>query len=168
MKLTDYLAIYGALLSSTVFIWNAAKARPKVRVRLAFAVETKDGKTESGLGVSVQNPSAHTVHITGASFLYPYSEPTFTRRLEHIFRYKRVPWDLGWCHSSFGLNGIEDGCPISIEPGASHYVMVPQDKLERVLADAKRRVLKVSVQDALWRNKKSQAFAWPKSKSASE
>ncbi len=168
MKLTDYLAIYGALLSTTVFAWNAAKARPKVRVRLAFAVETKDGETQSGLGVSIQNPSPHTVHITGASFLYPYSEATLSRRLEHIVRYRRIPWDLGWCHSGFSLNGVEDGCPVSIEPGASHYIMVPQDKLERVLADARRRVLKVSVQDALWRNKTSRAFAWPKRKDATE
>jgi hypothetical protein len=162
MKLTDYLAIYGALLSTTVFVWNAVKARPKVRVRLAFAVETKDGQTQTGLGVSIQNPSAHTVHITAASFLYPYSEAALRQRLEHIIRYKRVPFDLGWCYSGFSLYDVEDGCPVSIEPGASHYIMVPQDKLEQLLANARRRILKVSVQDALWRNKKSRAFAWPK------
>jgi hypothetical protein len=168
LDLTDYLAIYGALLSTTVFVWNAAKARPKVRVRLAFAVETKDGKTESGLGVSIQNPSAHTVHITAVSFLYPYTQPTFRRRVEHVLKYKQVPWDLGWCHSSFGINDIEDGCPVSIDPGASHYVMVTQDKLELVLTDARRRILKVSVQDALWRNTKSRALAWPEHKRAPE
>lgn len=164
MKLTDYLAIYGALLSTMVFFWNAVRATPKVRVRLAFAVETKDGKTQSGLGVSIQNPSAHTVHITGASFLHPYSKPTLKRRFEYIFRFRRVPWNLGWCHSSFSFNGVEDGCPLSIEPGASHYIMVPREKVDHVLRDARRRVLKVSVQDALWRNKTSSAFDFPRAK----
>ena len=158
MKLTEFLALYGAVLSTVVFAWNALAARPKYRVRLAFAVETKDGVTQSGLGVSVQNPSSRAVHITGMSFLYPISSPTWWDRTKHVARYRRLPTELGWCHCGLSLHGIEDGCPVTIQPGASHFIIIPRSDVDRALRDARRRVLKVTVQDALWRNRTSSVF----------
>jgi len=160
LKLTDYLAIYGAALSTAVFIWNTSRARPKIKVRIAFAVDTIDGVTDHGIGVSVQNPSAHTAHITSVSFVYPWRRTTVRERFEHLVRFKRLPFRIGWCHSVLSNYSVDDRCPTSIEPGKSHWIFVPDAVLQQLLDDAIKRTFVVQVQDALWRNKTSKPFAY--------
>ena len=160
MKLTDYLAIYGAALSTAVFLWNSARARPKIKVRLTLAIETVDNHTQTGIGISIQNPSSHTAHITNVGFLYPYRSASFWDKLRHAWQYKRWHSDVGWCHASLSLYGIEDGCPTSIEAGKSHWIFLPEDKLKEFLEGAVEPCLRVKVQDALWRNKCSSKFTW--------
>lgn len=159
MKFTDVLAAYGAVLSTGVFIWNAQRARPKVRVVLTLAVEKDDkGAYQSGVGISVQNPSAHAVHITNISFLYPWSRVTVLERAKHVIKYRTAPSRMGWCHTALSNYQVSDGCPVSIEPGKSHYVFVERTVLERILEEATHRLLIAVVQDALWRNKYSRPF----------
>lgn len=87
VKVTEYLAIYGAFLSTAVFFWNASRARSKIRVRLSSAIEKgPNGKLTHGVGVFVQNPSAHTVHITHVGLIYPWRAVTFKERAEHSCR----------------------------------------------------------------------------------
>lgn len=162
MKLTDVLAAYGALLSTGVFIWNAQRARPNLRVVMTLAIETNDkGIYESGVGISVQNPSAHTVHITAISLLYPFRRVTLMERLAYLLKYRKWPARIGWCHcalSNYAEHGVSDGCPVSIEPGKSHYVFVQQDIVEQVFGDSGSRLLIAEVQDALWRRKYSKPY----------
>lgn len=160
MDLTDYLAVYGALLSTAVFLWSAARARPKVRVRLCFSVDKDDaGEYQSGVGIFVQKPSAHTVHINHIGLLYPWRRATLEDRIEHVLKYRRAPIRIGWCHTSLSNYDVDARCPASIEPGQSHYVFVDQTVVEGVLKDATARVLIAEVQDALWRRKYSKRFA---------
>lgn len=161
MDLTKYLAIYAALLSTAVFAWNVSRARPKIRVKLIFAVEQVEGEYVRGVSVAVQNPSPHTVHLTNISLLYPWRRPTIKDYLEHIFRFRRWPSRIGWVHTSLSNYDIEDGCPVTLEPGTSHSVLVPEDKLEKLLEDATKRRFMAVVQDALWRNKYSPTFEYP-------
>ncbi|QNB10296.1 hypothetical protein G5S35_01100 [Paraburkholderia tropica] len=158
MGLTDYLAIYGAVLSSAVAGWNYLRTRSNVRVKLVVAVETVDGTTKGGVGISIQNPSAQTAHITNVSFLYPYTAPTLSDYVQHMIQFRQFPTRLGWCNSDLALHGIEDGCPISIESGKSHWIFVNEDTIDALLKKAKSRRLKAVVQDALWRNKYSSVF----------
>lgn len=159
VKLTDYLAIYGALLSTAVFFWTAAHARPKVRVRLCFALDKDEGgKPCTGIGISVQNPSAHTVHITHIGLLYPWRAVSLWERIKHGMKYRSSPLRMGWCHTSLSNYGKKDGCPTSIEAGQSHYLFVEQATIESG-ATARSRHLVAEVQDALWRRKYSSTFA---------
>lgn len=158
---TDYLAIYGAGLSTAVAVWNVLRARSKIRVLLTFAVEKTNGVTQHGMGISVQNPSAHTAHISNVSFLYPYRKSTLRDLWKHIIRFKRLPRNEGWCHTSLSNYDLEDGCPVSIESGKSHWIFVPDEVLKKLFKDAISRRVKVVVQDALWRDKYSKAFEYP-------
>ena len=160
MKLTDYLAIYGALLSSVVFLWTAARARPKIKVRLILAIEGEDDKLEHGVGISIQNPSSHTAHISNVSLLYPLRKPTVRERLKYLVKNKSLPLNIGWCHGSLSVYGLDDKCPASIEPGKSHWIFVPDVKLREVLSGALAPRLKAVAQDALWRNKYSPSFTY--------
>lgn len=161
MRLTDLLAIYGASLSTATAAWNYFRTRPQIRVLLIFALETVEGESQTGIGISVQNISSQPVHIANVSFLYPYRRSTFRDKLEHIIRFKRIPRNDGWCHSSLSLNGIEDGCPVSIEPSKSHWIFVRNEVLDGLLEGAQSRRVKAVVQDALWRNRYSKAFEYP-------
>ncbi|WP_143559609.1 hypothetical protein [Sphingomonas dokdonensis] len=161
MKLTDYLAIYGAALSTLVFIWNATRSTPKIKVRLTFAVETIEGVAKAGLGISVQNPSSSAAHITNVSFVYPWRRVTWRDRISHLVRFKSLPVRIGWCHSSLSNFDLEDGCPVTIEPAQSHWIFVPSETVEKLFSDALKRKVVVQVQDALWRNKYSKAYNYP-------
>jgi hypothetical protein len=160
MRLTDCLAIYGAVLSTAVGVWNYLRARSKVRVLLRLAVDTVEGKPQHGLVISIGNPSAEMVHITHVSFLYPFESPTLRNRLRDLIRFKRLPRNQGWCQCSLSLLDVEDGCPVSIEPGKSHLIFVRHEVLEGLLKRAQSRRLKAVVQGALWRNKYSKAFRY--------
>lgn len=160
-KLTvpDLLAIYAAALSTVVFSWNLMRARPKIRVRVCLAVDDRpDGKSRVGIGIFVQNPSAHTVHITNISLLYPFRPVTILGRIKHVWEYRSSPLRIGWCSTALSLYGVDDRCPASIEPGQSHYVFVEQEALDEILEGALSRLIIAAVQDALWRTKYSKKF----------
>lgn len=161
LKLTDYLAVYGAALSTLVFVWNARKSTPQIRVRIAYAVDTVDGETKGGIGISIQNPSTSTAHITGVSFVYPWRRGALRDRFIHLVKYKRLPVRIGWCHTALSNFDLSDECPASIEPAKSHWIFVPKEVVEKLLSDAYERRFVVQVQDALWRNKYSKPFSYP-------
>lgn len=158
MKLTDYLAIYGALLSTATATWTTIRSLPKIRIKLVFAIESLEGKAHTGIGISIQNPSTHIAHITNVSILYPFERARIRDRVKQLFIYKRIPYNHGWCHGALSTFDIDDGCPVSIDPGKSHWVFLPYSAIEKVLTDALSPQIKIVVQDALWRNKYSKAF----------
>jgi len=163
LNLTQYLAIYAAILSTAVFFWNVVRfrARSKVRVRVVFGMEKVGGEYVHGAMISVQNPSAHAVHISNISLVYHWRRTTFLDSLEHIFRFRRFPRRIGWCHSSLSNYDIDDKCPVKLEPGMSHQVLVPEEAIEKMLSDAKSRRFIAVVQDALWRDKYSSVIDYP-------
>ena len=153
MKLTGLLAIYAAVLSTIVFVWNVSHARPRVKVRLVPGVERVDEECRIGVYISVHNTSAHTVHLSNViSLLYPYRRVGIRDRLSDLIRFRRLPRFTGWVHSSLSNWDVEDKCPVSVEARRSHDVFVPKDVLERVLKDAVRREIRAVVQDQLWQN----------------
>lgn len=159
MKLTDYLAIYGAILSTAVTAWNIFRARAKIRVILIFSVDKSCDDVRHGIEISIQNPSANTVHVTSVSFLYKYKRETVWHHIKHILKFGQLS-TIGWCHTDLSNFDIFDGCPISIEPGKSHNIFVPDSALEKLLQEAVSREIKAVVQDALWRNKYSNKFEY--------
>jgi hypothetical protein len=152
------LAIYAAGLSTVVFIWNVARTIPRVKVKIVFGTEKVDEGYLSGVYIFVQNPSPHTVHLATIHILYPYKKNGMKERIGHLLRFKRLPWHVDWVHSSLSNYGLVDGCPLSLEAGKSHNVFVPQQILDKILADSERREIKAVVQDQLWRNKYSRKF----------
>jgi hypothetical protein len=159
MKLTDLLAAYGAALSTGVFVWNASRARPKIKVRIVFAIDQIKGKHEHGVGISIQNPSSHIAHITNVSFFYPFQRPTFRNRLRYFIKYRRLR-RVGWGSAALSLFKVKDGCPVSVEPSKNHWIFVPDDVVQKILSDAAKPCFAVVVQDALWRNKYSKPFKY--------
>lgn len=161
LKITEYLSIYAALLSSIVFIWNIRRATSRVKIQFVFSVDQNNGEPASGLSVVVSNPSAQTIHLSSISPLVPStsSKPDISARLKHIAKYRRLPTALGWVHTQFDYFDIDDGCPVSIEPGRSHRIFVSGDKVKEMLMESECKQLRARAQDELWRNKYSKPYS---------
>jgi len=95
LKITDYLAVYAAILSSVVFIWNVLQSRPRFKVDLLFGIETVQGGTTSGVSIVVRNTSSHDIHLAAIGLLYPYIRAGAKEKLLHLWRYKRWPRRVG-------------------------------------------------------------------------
>lgn len=160
LKVTDYLAIYAAILSSVVFLWNVLQSRPRFKVDLLFGVGTVDGVTTSGISIVVRNTSSHDIHLAAISLAYPYTKVGAKERLLHLWRYKRWPRRLGWCRISLSNYSIKDGCPMCLEARKSHHVLVPKEIVEKVLSEATRDDIIATIQDQLWNNVYSRPFKW--------
>ena len=158
MKITELLAMYAACLSTIVFIWNVIRAIPRVKVKIVFGTSEVEGEYMSGVYISIQNPSSHTVHLSNISILYPYKKDRFIDLIAHILKYRQFPWNVGWVHSNLSNYELEDKCLLSLEAGKSHNVFVPQGVLEKIFEHSERREIKAVVQDQLWRNRYSRKF----------
>lgn len=162
MKITAFLSIYAAFLSTIVFAWNIRKAIPSYKVEIVFGIDKVDDEYVSGAYISIKNPSAHTVHLSNISILYPIGKRGLVEKIKHVFKYRRLPLAVGWCRSSLADYEIDDKCPIALEPGKSIGVLVPGKMLEKIFEHCEVRKIKASAQDELWRNKYSRKFEYPK------
>lgn len=162
LKLTEILAIYAACLSTIVLIWNIAKGIPRFRVDLMRGSQETEGGFDLGVYVLVKNPSAHTIHLSNISMLYPYGIVGIKDKLIYLFKYRRFPNNVGWVSTNLSNYEINDKCPIALESGQSHDVFIPESVLENILSDCTERKFKAVVQDQLSRNKYSSELNYPK------
>lgn len=131
-----------------------------MKIELVFGLEKIDGESVAGIFVNVRNPSAQTVHLARVSPLVPSSsrKPNILEKLKHIAKYRRLPSSLGWVHTSFSYFEVDDGCPVSLDPGRAHNIFVPEEKVKEILKESERKELRAVVQDELWRDKYSKTF----------
>lgn len=162
LKLTEFLAIYAASLSTIVFAWNIRRAVPRFKVDIMFGTHGSGDDIDHGIYIGVRNPSPHTVHLAGLDLLYRYRKANFIDRLTHLLKYRRWPSSVGWVHTRLSNYDLNDECPLALESGKSHDVFVPNIILEKILSDSVDRYIKAGVQDQLWRNKYSKKFEYPK------
>ncbi len=158
MKITEWLAIYAALLSTIVFLWNVVRSKPKIKVRIIFGFDEKKG---GGVYICTQNKSAHTVHLSSVSILYPYKTPVIKDKLSHLWEYKRLPKKIGWVHASLSYYDISHGCPVSLNARDAHEIFIPERALDEILRKASSRQIMANAQDKLWNNAYSNVFEYP-------
>jgi hypothetical protein len=96
MTLTDWLAVYAAVLSTAIFAWNIVIARPRLRVRLLPGI-TAEG--DFSVHISIQNTSAHAIRLASMSVLLPNRKATAIERIGHVVRYHRWPSTMDWVHT---------------------------------------------------------------------
>ena len=157
-KLVEILAIYGASLSTFVFIWNIVRSKPRISVKLIYGIEGEGDDFKSGVYVFIQNPSSSIVHISGMSILYPWREAGFKNIIKNSIKNRRLFTTYGWVHTSLSLYGVKDGCPVSLEPGQAHKVLITDKVINEILEEATGRVIMASVQDQLWNETCSKKF----------
>jgi len=166
LRFTDYLAIYAAILSTSVFLWNILQSRPRVAIDLVPGLDDSAAKLRTGVYVIIRNVSSHDVHLAAIDVLYRYTDVQFRDRIAHLRRFRRLPLRLGWVHTSLSNLSIESGCPLRLEARKSHQVFLTDETLEQLLADATDRRLMAHVQDQLWNDVYSRPLTVPMRKRA--
>ena len=154
MKLTEYLAIYAAFLSTFIFVWNIFQARSRVRLRIVVGVDN----AVIGVYVFIQNTSLHAVHLAGLTMLYPLVNTSLWGKVNHLLKYRQYPTNVGWVHTSLSYYGVADGFPLTLEARSSHKLFISDLVLKQLLQQSLRPAVRAKVQDALWRNTYSQTF----------
>jgi hypothetical protein len=157
MKITEYLAIYAAFLSTIVFIWNVTRSMPRVKVKIIYGTNEEN---LSGIYISIQNPSSYTVHLDNISILHPCKKRKFWDLIKFFFTYRHLLWHDGWVYSNLSNFKLEHGFPLSLDAGKSHNVFISEKVLETIFEDSERREIMAVVQDQLWRNKYSRKFKY--------
>jgi hypothetical protein len=95
LRFTDYLAIYAAILSTTVFLWNILQSRSRVVIDLLPGLEDSAANPRIGLYVVIRNVSSHDVHLAAIDILYRYTVVRLRDRIAHMRRFRRLPLRLG-------------------------------------------------------------------------
>ena len=155
LKFTEILAVYGAVLSTAVFVWNVVRSIPKLKVDIGYGVAEIDGEYVGGAYVCVRNPSSTTVHLASVEVMYTNGEPSFIERLAHMLKYRRLSSSVGWVYVPLVDYGVDNNCPVALEAGQSHHVFIPDEKVKEILSGTDIKKLRGSAQDQLWRNKYS-------------
>jgi hypothetical protein len=159
MTLTAGLAIYGAVLSTLVFVWNVLRAGGRLRVSLIFGIETPaDSGVVSGLYITIANHSGAPVYVTYAGILWPHRKVTVWHRLAHLARYHNGWRTVGWVHSDTP-KGVDTALPTIVEPGQAHKVFLPHEAFATGLGGWRCDRLRAYAQDALGRNFYSRTYA---------
>ncbi len=152
MKITEFLAIYAAVLSSIVFVWNYIRAIPRIKVTMVCG-NAEGGRT--GTYIVVRNPSAHAVHLRSVTLLYRFKKRRLKDYRDAVRVYKHIPRRLGWV--SWDHN-FADRDPVSVEPGKAYEVFIPHTEFEQIFRNAVDRKLMAAAQDQLWNNYYSREF----------
>jgi hypothetical protein len=111
LRLTEILAIYGAALSTVVFVWNILRSARRVRVKLIYGLEGDGDGIKSGVYVFIQNPSSSIAHISAISMLYPSEESGLLKTIASSIKYRRFSTTYGWVHTSLSSYDVDDSCP---------------------------------------------------------
>jgi len=146
MKLTEFLGVYGAVVSSLTLLWNVSRTRPSVKVNLIYGVEAE----RSGVYVFVRNKSAHPVRISAITILYRSGNRSIWEAAWDALRYRNVSRYQGWVHWAPSASYLDTGCPVTLAPSDAHKFLIPDEVAEGVLAASGQEGIVAAAQDALW------------------
>lgn len=160
LKTTEWLALYGAVLSTINVAWAISKSKPKISIEIAYSLEKVPNSEDysSGVTIALQNRSANTIHLTSISLVYPYRNEKISTIIGNVLRYRRIDHTWGWVHTHFPFEGIQTGLPCSLDPGTAILIFLPDESLTTMYKDAIRKAFKVQVQNQLWDSYYSKEF----------
>lgn len=158
MKITDYLAIYGAVLSTAVFMGTVWKARRRLVVEMMPGALSGDDDTAGIYSViRIVNRQSVPIRADHVGLLWPYRKVTFAEKVGYVLKYRRAWRTLGWVHGSLPESTMAD-LPKVIEAGHSHLIWVRHEDLEDLLRNDRAAQCMASAQDGVGRNFYSKVF----------
>jgi hypothetical protein len=145
MKTTDWLAVYGAAISTFTLLWTVAKARSRIKVVMLYGYEGD----KQGAYISVQNRSGHAVRISAISLAYQL-ETTAWVRLVQLVKYRRITQWAGWVRVPLRTRGVKDGCPVTIPPHDEYHIIVEHQLVDDLINESASDSVVAIIQDVLW------------------
>lgn len=149
MSLTDFLAVWGAGLSTLVVIREVLSSRDKLRVQLVHGVSDELGACAV---LFIANPGKRAIMVEYAGYAWPFERLSFLRKVQQFIRYRNNWSTIGWCHTALSAKVTESSpLPKLLEPGHSVQIWIPLASLRRGAGGEPELVI-AQVQDALGRN----------------
>jgi hypothetical protein len=149
-KFTDFIAIYAALLSTLVFVWNFRNSQPRFKVELFSGFKEQ----EHGVFIDIKNPSSQVVIINVVWLLFPLRTAKLVEKVTNLCRFKRLP-HLDWVRGSIFAEVIATELPVSLAPRNSHRIFIPEAKIREMLQRTPSTSFAAGVRDALGGSKYS-------------
>lgn len=150
----DWVALYGAVLSTIIFAREWITSRSKLRVTVAHGVS--DQFKEACMVVRVSNHGHRPLRLFHVGLLWKYRAVGWRDRVWDAIRYKRFR-HIGWVHGTLPPADPDHNFPCIIEPLQSADFWVPFSAIDEASADD-RNIIIASAQDALGRNSYSRPF----------
>lgn len=160
MKVTDYLAIYGAGLSTFVLIWNIGwtvrLSRSRLKIEIIPSYGLNQASSLDGFLVSVSNPSAVKVTLFEMTVWYEHKKYSAARHLwnRHVRR-KSSP--EGWIGGLLKTDLY--AVPTTLGPGEAIEFVAPLDAV--LVASSGHTTVKFCVRDGLMRRHFTSAIDRP-------
>jgi hypothetical protein len=153
MTLTDFLAVWGAALSTLVAGREILLSRDKLKVQLIHGASDTDGVCAV---LFIANAGKRAIMVQYAGYAWPFEKLSFFQKLRLFVKYRNHWSTIGWCHTPLSSDLVEASpLPKLLEPGHSEQLWIPLASL-RKSAGGEPGPLVAQVQDALGRNYYSQ------------
>lgn len=163
----DWVAIYAAVLSTIVFLWNIKNSKPSYSVELAPSAQDNGKEIEDGIDITIKNPSSKVVNISNISLVYASPREAFF--LVNLYRglseklLNLEPSNVR-AHYFLPVHGelFKPKTFLSIDAHNSKNIFVPLSSMEEMLKDpdVENGVFYAIVQDALSRRRYSPIFRY--------
>jgi hypothetical protein len=149
MTLTDFLAIWGATLSTVVVGRELLASRDKLKVQFIHGAHDTEGACAV---IWIANPGKRAIMVQYAGYAWPFQNLSFFEKVRHFIKYRHHWRTIGWCHTPLSAALVEPSpLPKLLEPGHSEQIWIPLSSLQ----DSARHhqgLLIAQVQDALGRS----------------
>ena len=152
----NWVAVYGAALSTIIFARDWLKSKNRLRVTVAHGVDSERYHGVCAV-IRVSNHGYRPLMLFHVGLLWEFRTITLRDRIKHLIRYRRFPRRLGWIRGSLPAREGGYGFPCAIEPLQSADFWVPFTAIDDE-SDETRNVIIASAQDALGRNSYSRPF----------
>lgn len=152
----DWIAIYGAVLSTLVAFREYWTSRNKFKVTMNVGMD-RDRHDGLCAVIRVMNHGNHPLMLFHVGLVWPYRQVTLIDRLSHFIRFRRLPLRIGWVHGPLPDSDEGYAFPCRIEPKESEDFWLPYEAINEG-SDDYRNILMAFAQDALGRDSYSAPF----------
>jgi len=161
MQITDFLALYAAVLSTALPVigWWRSRRALVIDMMLEVGSGSSEG-THIGAAIFVRNVKTSPVEVQHVGLIWPYRKVSWREKIIKTLRYRRPWWATSWVHGSLP-NGTETNMPALVEGWRSLHIYLDRAALLEQIVESGERTVRATVQDALGQTYYSGPFEVP-------
>ena len=158
MELTEFLALYAAIVSTGMLGWSVYQSRASYKVEVNHALYDVREEAKGGIAIKALNHSPQAVHLQGFLLIAGNEKTNLLKKGNHIFPVRNMHILGAVEYASLEKYSVDDQCPITLGSGESHIVNIPLEALIEIRKLTNTSKLFACVQDQLGKKIYSKAF----------
>lgn len=129
MDSTDFLAWWGAILSTLVVGREYWLSRDRIKVELIAGV--RDFSEGPYVVLHIKNYSARPIMIEEVGLVWPWRDVTFVEKLKAVIKYRHRWRLIGWCYGQLPKAGEPYEIPKLVDAGHALDLWIPVEALDK-------------------------------------